>query len=49
MTDEPTREPWDPRRELERDRRFERGLLWKELAVLALLAVLVVVRIAVAR
>jgi hypothetical protein len=38
-------EPWDAERELARDRRVERRLLWKEAAVLALLAALVAARI----
>jgi hypothetical protein len=39
----------DPAEELEDDRRFERGLLLKQLAVLVLIAALVVLRIAFAR
>ena len=49
MSGERDREPWNPRKELERDQRFERGLLWKELGVLALLAALVLLRVAFAR
>jgi hypothetical protein len=49
MTEDPVREPWDPQLELERDRRFERSLLWKELAILALIAALVLLRIAFVR
>jgi hypothetical protein len=41
----PPREPWDHERELARDRRVERTLLWKEVAVVSLLAALVVLRI----
>jgi hypothetical protein len=41
----PPREPWDHERELARDRRVERNLLWKEVAVVSLLAALVVLRV----
>jgi hypothetical protein len=35
---------WDPARELERDRRVERRLLGKELAVVVVIAALLVLR-----
>lgn len=49
MSDSGRREQWDPLRELDRDRRTERRLLWKELAVIALLVALVLLRVAFAR
>jgi len=44
---EATSEPpkWDFERELERDLRFERSLIWRELAVIAFIAALVVLRV----
>jgi len=42
-------EPWDAERELARDRRTERKLLWKELGVIGLLLALLSLRILFAR
>jgi len=41
----PARKPWDAERELERGRGVERKLVWKELAVIAGLLVLLTLRI----
>jgi hypothetical protein len=45
----PAGEGWDAERELAHDRRVERKLLWKELAVIAGLLALLSVRILFAR
>lgn len=49
MSRTPPHACWDPEPQLERDRRVERRLVWKELAVLALIVALVLLRLAVAR
>lgn len=51
MSNAPTSagEPWDAERELARDRRTERKLLWKELGVIAGLLALLSLRLLFAR
>ena len=45
MSEEAQHEPWDPQRELDADIKTEHRMLWKELAVIAFIAVLVVLKV----
>ena len=49
MTEQTEHEPWDPQRELDMDMKTERRILWKEIAVISFIIVLVVLKVTYAR